>query len=438
MSSSIQQFNDFVKTIPDADTLNHLHDVLGKIGVKVVYEKAANFDQDKPVYTRLMFGTFKRSCPFEFPGVIMGQNLDDKNNENKYKAVSVPPSPPVTQYQSKFLYKHFGRDMNIIKANDGTTVTLYYFGSKWVISTHRGFEVNSYNWIAQKTYQDVVREVLEEYPDFSYDKLDTCKCYTFGFNHSDFHPFRENNENLELENLKISESKFKEEFKENNPAEPTKNTKPSVRAWFIQSVDLVKFNASDISYVSYDEKIGLPVQECVKFSNIKHLFQSANNAYTEYTKNGSVNYGYLIRIGLKQFLVESTLLKHIRHIFYSNKFNNINDTFDKRKYIIVNTFLDSSKHTVFRKLFPQYKSQFDIMEQKMDDLVNAIIRINKDLKENKKIEPNNIVDVVAKELYEQITKTITLSNRDEDEVTNLLYTYIYNTQYTNLVYQLVF
>jgi len=435
MSSSIQKFNDFVKTIPDANTLNHIHSVLGEIGVKVVYEKAANFDQDKPVYTRLMFGTFKRSCSFEFPGVIIGQHLGDQNGEKKYTAVSVPPSPPVTQYQSKFLYAHFGRDTSIIKANDGTTVTLYYFGSKWVISTHRGFDVNSYNWIAPKTYQDVLDEVLAAYPDFSYDNLDTGKCYTIGFNHSDFHPFRENSENLEIGNLKISEGESKEELKEDNS---TTNTKPDVRAWFIQSVDLAKFNASDPSYVSYNENIGLPVQEIVKFSNLKKLFQSANNAYNEYTKNGSVNYGYLIRIGLNKFLVESTLLKHIRHIFYSNQFNNINEVFDKRKYIIVNAFLDSGKHTVFRKLFPQYTSQFDMMKQKMDDLLNAILRINKDSKDDKKGEPENIVDVVAMELYGKIIKTITLSNLDEAEVTNFLYAYIYDTKYTNLVYKLVF
>lgn len=418
MTSSIQQFNDFVQTIPDTDTINHLHDVLGKAGVKVVYEKSANFDQNNPVYTRLMFGTFKRSSPFEFPGIIMGQKEDEKN---KFEAISVPPSPPVTQYKSAFLYKHFGRDTSIIKANDGTTVTLYYFGSKWVISTHRGFEVNSYRCIEQKTYQDLVDDVLAAYPDFSYDKLDTNKCYTFGFNHSDFHPFMENRENL----------KISKELKE-------KHSKPDVRAWFIQSVDLVKFNSSDPSYVSYDENIGLPAQESIKFINLKQLFQSANNAYTEYIKNGSINYGYLIRIGIKHFLVESTLLRNIRHIFYSNKFNNINEEFNKRKYIIINSFLDSEKHTVFRKLFPQYASQFDIMEQKMDDIVNAILKINKYSVEDKKVEPKDIVSVVAKELYGQITKTITLHNRKEEEVTTLLYEYIYNTKYTNLVYRLVF
>ena len=57
-----------------------------------------------------------------------------------------------------------------------------------------------------------------------------------------------------------------------------------MRAWFIQSVDLEKFNASELPYVTYVEDIGLPTQESVKFSNIKQLFNSANNAYEEYRK----------------------------------------------------------------------------------------------------------------------------------------------------------
>lgn len=406
MLSLLQKFNSFVENIPSNETLKYLHDTLGKDGVKVVYEKAANFDPDNPKYTRLMLGTFKRSCLFDFPGVILKQTED-----NKFKVLSVPPSPPVTQYQSKYLYKHFGKDTEIIKANDGTTVTLYYFNDKWVISTHRGFEVNTYNWMAQKTYQDVIGEVLSEYPNFSYDKLDTNKCYTFGFNHSDFHPFRENS---------------------------TIDTKAKVRAWFIQSVDLIMFNESDPSCVSFEEDIGLPIQERVTFPHLKYLFQNANSAYTNYLNTKEVNYGYLIKIGIKQFLVESTLLKHIRHIFYSNKFNKLDKVFDKRNYIIVHSFLDAGKHTIFKKLFPQYIEQFDMLEKNVDSLVYAILLVIKASNEGKETKHETIVDVVANEMYDQITKTITLSKRNENDVTNLIYSYIYDTKFTDLIYKLAF
>ena len=130
--------------------------------------------------------------------------------------------------------------------------------------------------------------------------------------------------------------------------------------------------------------------------------------------------------------------KHIRHIFYSNKFNKLDATFDKRKYIIVNSFLDANKHTIFKTLFPQYVDQFDLLEKHMNDLVDAIVLVTKASKEDKKVEPETIVDVVANELHDQITKTITLNTRDESEVINLIYSYIYDTKFTNLVYKLAF
>jgi hypothetical protein len=396
MTSPIQQFKDFVKTIPSKDTLTYLHDELGKKGVKVIYEKSENFNPNKPVYQRLMFGTFKRSCSFDFPGIIMTAEGP------KYKAISVPPPPPVTQYQSKVLYTNFDKNLPITKANDGTTVTLYYFKSKWIISTHRGFEVNAYICASKKTYQDIIDDVLKQYPSFSYDKLDTTKCYTFGFNHSDFHPFMEG---------KIIEQK--------------EEASPIVKAWFIQSVDLNKFNNADPLYMSYDEDIGIPFQETVKFQSIKQLFNAANNAYNNYVKTGTANYGYLIRAGMKNYLVESTLLKNIRHIFYSNKFNKL-DKFDKRKYIVVNSFIDSYKHSIFKTLFPQYNAEFDMMEKKMDELVSSIINISKD-----GASPKNNVEIVAHELYKQIKP-------QDVKVENLIYSAVYDTKHTALIYKLVY
>jgi hypothetical protein len=406
MSSSIQQFNDLVKTIPQENTLKYLHNVLGKQGVKVVYEKETNFDQENPVYDRLMFGTFNRSCAFEFQGTILSHT-----EGSHYKAISVPPPPPVTQYQSKILYKNFDKNTNIIKANDGTTVTLYYFKSKWVISTHRGFDVNTYICVAQKTYQDIIDEVLKQYPNFSYNNLDTSKCYTFGFNHSDFHPFMENRE-------------YKEESKNN------------VRAWFIQSVDLNKFNLSDPSYKSYTDDIGLPIQNTVAYQTLKQLFYITNNAYIDYVKNGTVNYGYLIKIGSRQYLVESSLLKNIRQIFYSNKFNQLEDGLDTRKYIIINSFLDTNRHVIFKTLFPQYIPMFDMMMKKMDALVQAIVCIYS-YKDTTTFTPKNIVEIIAYELHTHIVKTVSLNNLCEKNITDIMH-FVYNTKCNKLLYRMMY
>lgn len=402
MTSPVQQFIELVKTIPNSNTLDYLHDVLGKQGVKVIYDKNTDSARET-LFNRLMFGTFSRSCSFGFPGVILSPSQDGLS----FKAVSVPPSPPVTQYQSKFLHDNSDK-YSVINANDGTTVTLYYFNDKWAISTHRGFEVNSYVLVGSKTYEDIINEVLKFYPEFSYDALDKRKCYTFGFNHSEFHPFRE-----------------------------VKTPENAVRAWFIQSCDLDKFNASDPSYLSYTDDIGLPMQEEV-IIQLKQMFQHANNAYNDYIENGTVNYGYLVRIENKQYLVESSLLKNIRHIFYTNKFAQLPDTFDKQKYIVANAFLDSEKHNTFKALFSQYRLDFIEMEKQIDSLIQTIMTITNVIKSGNTFTPKNVVEVVSYELYHQVLKYVTLDSRSKKELLGLLYSFIYNTKFTALLYKLVY
>lgn len=403
MMSPVTEFNTYLKSIPDINVIEYLHKTLGVKGVRVVFEKETYGNNDEnPVYKRLMFGTFNRSCNFDFPGVIMGFT------DGKFKAISVPPPPPLTKYNSRKLAGSLKNKSDIIEANDGTTVTLYYLDKKWVISTHRGFEVNSYKWIKQKTYQEAVDEVLKTYPNFSYDKLDKNKCYTIGFNHSEFHPFRESD---------------------------VETDSPIFRAWFIQSVDLVKFNSSDSSYISYDEDIGLPIQKIIKFDNIKTMFQKANNAYSNYLKTGKINYGYLVRVGFRQYLVESTLLRNIRRIFYSNRFNKLSSSFNKTRYITVNAFLDAKKHAEFKQLFPHYAKQFMVLERHIDTLVKNIIGM---VESDGNVEPSTIPEVVAGELYDKITSEITLKNKKKITVTNIVYEYIYDTRFTNLLYKLAY
>lgn len=402
MSLTLQQFNEFVKTIPSVNTLNYLHDKLGKKGVKVTSEKATDFSIDKPVYNRIFLGTFRRSCRFNFPGTILCKNGKDI----PYKIISAPPAPPTNQYKISHLQKNFS-DCTILKAHDGTTISLYYYNNKWVMSTHRGFEVNNYIWQGTQQYQTIVDEALSQYPQFKYSNLNKKKCYTIGFKHSEYHPFAEGRE-------------IKDKY---------------LQAWFIRSVDLVKLNAGNDSYISYTDNIGIPYQKEVKARDVKDITQIAFNAYQEYVTNGVVNYGYLIRIGTRQHLIESSLLERIRHIFYSNKFNNLDKSFDKRKYIIVHSFLCAGTHDVFKSLFPQYNKDFVMLEKIIDELVDAIIKLFSDT-EKKKIE--TVIDLAAVELYSAITDTLTIKTREKSSITSLLYSYIYNTRYTNLIYKLAY
>lgn len=407
---SISSYISFINNIPKKDTIPFLNEELGKKGVKVIYEKSNNYTQDNPKYNRIMFSTFVRSCSFEYPGTI----IKGTKGCAPYKVISVSQSPPNTKYQIGLIYNNFNTS-TIINANDGTTVTIYYYDNKWIISTHRGFQVNKYHWFGEKTYEDVVNEVLAEYK-MSYDSFDKNKCYTFGFNHNDFHPFME--------------GRSKEG--------------PNIRAWFIRSVDLKKFNEGDTmeNCMSYTEDIGLPIQQPVKFNSVDEMLEKTKNAYDDYIETGVVNYGYIISIESKQYLIESSLMKNIRNIFYTNRFNKLESCFDKKKYIVLNAFLDANKHNTFKKLFPQYLDSFTDFEKKIDTVIQKITDIVEQKEAEDKFkklqESQDSVDKFSVELYKELTKSITIKLHKKNHIIDIIYSFIYNTKYTEKLYDLVY
>jgi hypothetical protein len=398
MTAPVQKFNKLIENIPGVNTINYLHSVFGKKGVRVSYEKSKNFDEKNPEYNRFMLGTFKRSCPFWFPGIIIG-----KVNKG-YKVISVPPAPPVSQYQTRVLFKHYPNDVKATCADDGTTITLYYYDGRWVASTHRGYEVNSFVRDQKKTYDDILKDVFAKYK-FSYDSLDKNRCYTFGFKHIDYHPFLE----TELDNS---------------------DEKLNVRAWFIQSVDLTKFNNNEVS-VSYDDKIGFPLQKTQTFKDLRTLFKESNGAYDDFKKNKSINYGYLIRVGFKHFLVESSLLKNIRHIFYSNKFAKLDAAINKTQYIIIYAFLDGSLHTKFKTMFSQYEPEFKKLNIAMDNIVSYICNSVID-----NTPPTTDIELVSLEIRKQMDCMITLKKLSSKELQTAVYSYIYHNRFTDMLYGL--
>lgn len=422
MSFTISRLNEFIKEIPENDTINHLKSELGRQGVKVVYEKSENFSSDTPVYNRIMFGTFRRSCTFNFPGIILSHpGPGHAETKTQYRVISVPPIPPITQYKSSLLHNHFKR-AKIIKVNDGTTVTLYFYRQKWVVSTHRGFEVNSFSRLGKTTYDDVLNDIELKYLSFNRSKLDRDKCYTIGFKHKAFHPFWG-------EPRSGDEKMFGHEVRDKKTSTEKTLGRRTVHAWYIQSIDLKKFNASDTSCISYNDNIGLPHQEYVDIASVRDMFRIANNAYGMYMAGLDAHYGFLVDINNRRYLVESSLLKNIRQLYYSNKFNSVDEHIDKNTYIIIYYLLDADNYDIFKTLFPQHEKFLACLEKKIDKLVvsirDAIVR--------------GIQTLSAEALA--IHKKITTDIREDacvniDEITDLIYHRIYNTENTLLVYNL--
>ena len=388
--SQLQLINNINSFPRGVDAVEYLKNLYCRLGVRVNYEKS-----DKPgIYNRIMLSTFKRSCSFKYSGTILGYNVDEK----KYVIVSVPHPPPSTQFKISYIQRKID-SCSTIQVQDGTTVTLYYYNGDWKIGTHRGIDVGDIKWFNGKSYKQVLNDVLGTY-DFKYSDLDTNKCYTIGFKHDSFHMFLEGKDTVR-------------------------------RAWFICSVDIIKFCQGDSSYISYDEDIGIPIQEMKQTEDIKELVDRASTAYDTYIKSGEVNYGYILKIGRQHYLIESSLLANIRQIFYSNKFRELKVSIDKVKYITVYSFLSKKHYDIFRGLFPQYAGDMTELDKIVVGLAECVMSIA-DGRTPNNLLPDGIMEE-AQRIYNELSKKIRI---DSKHGRHLIYSYLYDVRHTDMLYRL--
>ena len=357
---------------------------------------------------RVLMSTPRGNQRFEFPGAITHNGA----------VISVPMRPPLNSYKTSALYKCVGNPHStIIRADDGTTVTLYFYDGSWRISTFKSYEMNEVSWMGDRTYQEVLNECLDEYKDFSYDKLDIGTCYTIGFKHSAYHPFCD-------ENPPIADKSVK----------PVKHT--IKRAWFVRSVNLAEFNNGYPLYAN----IGLPLQEHINIkawrgNTVRLMFDQARDAYPNYLADGRIHYGFVVRLGHTQMLVESSLLRNIRQLFYNNVFNRIDKAeFNRRKYIAVHSFLHPKNHDIFNAMFPN--NVFKKAEAVVAKLVDAVMKI---VKTPTPFDAHTDIDIAALCIHINMSKKMTLGRLEAPEETRYqIFRYILNPNSTELIYKLLY
>lgn len=365
----LKTFNNCVSNIPVGNEIEYLYNIFPS-GVKIIEETKGS---------RIMLCTYSRNCQFKYAGVIIENN----------KVVSVSNKPPMSQYNRKMIAENF-KDSVVYSANDGTTITLYYWNNKWIISSHRGYDISNYTRLslggkeASKTYKECLDEVLSKY-NFTYDNLDKNKCYTLGFRHPELQPFDGDN----------------------------------MSAWFIQSVDLKKYNRGDSNYITTSSPL-LPNQTPLNI-NLDDIFKKSKNSYANYCEKGIINYGYIIKNNSKMYIIESSLLSKIRKTFYSTKFNKFPKN-NRVFHIILYFFLDAKYYNIFKKLFPQYLPLFNKIEEKINILIKQISNLE---------EKNNTAITLSKE----ISKDLTLKKYSKHKRYYLVSRFIYNLSRKPLLYQ---
>lgn len=344
--------------------------------------------------------------------VAIFSNLQSQNMTNNYflrecnglvleldtwKPLVVPPRKLKTRINTEksnaFLHKKF---YDIYEAEDGSCFNLYYYDNKWVISTTRGHNMNDVKWEKDdKTWQEAIEECLRETVGMTWEEftkqLDPLKCYSFGMKNPTIHKFWEG------------------------------RNEPLYKLWFIQSICT---DPTSEQYLWSDDQSPIaviPGQKCLseKVNELRELYKKASSALDNFLKNGTVCYGFILRSvntsetgADSDLLVESSLLKAIRNIWYNNNLNNacVSNGWNKELAITLNAYLGRSDNSLmhFPKLFPEYKSYF----QQYDTLLTTITEYMVDQKISDDAQIRIMADIFKKCFEETSFDTSKLS-KDE-------------------------
>ena len=262
---------------------------------------------------------------------------------------------PAQTLNPKFSMAEVADNLNsydVYEIRDGTLITLYYFNNAWCMASTNGYDVSNYKWFGDNTYKTALYEVLEQYPEFSFDNLPKNIALNIGFRHHAFHPFQYDPQ----------------------------------AAWVVSAYD-------NINQTFVDTTFGLPTQTAcsipMDMKRIKAKLDDGMRAFTlsisrnrknvtasvMTTQTPAIFYGYILRRKSSSVddaqpatwqnknnnvILESDLLKSIRQMMY-NVPKNIPDvltidTSNRLEYMCLQAYMNHRTRYVFPTLFPQLES----------------------------------------------------------------------------------
>jgi hypothetical protein len=354
-------------------SLNYIRSFVYKNYIKTVIENT-NDDNQRIIFMANRFKSdFTNPISFECNGLIAEYN---KSN-NKYKLLVIPTQMFNSQKLIKSEIKEY-YNLNayqLYKVYDGTILNLYYYNNEWKISTNKAYDANNLNFVNNKTYKNILDELLDLYPNFSYNNLDINKCYTICIKYTSYHPFIEN---IHFNNNKIT---------------------------FLQSVDMKVFNEKGKLNINEEEDIGLPISykyDLNNFKDINIIYSYLSNEIGRYKKEKHLSnyepiFGIILRSNnfsntkdYSNILLESNLMSKIRNLIYNHTFTkklNFYNVLDKSNNMIIDKnyynmlnlislkiFLTKKDLNLFILLFPDYKPVIKMYDYLLKYMTRYLIK----------------------------------------------------------------
>ncbi len=392
--------------------------------VKEFYKKKITVSYDQitaeTIKRRIIFTCSKKVRNYTFDNIALECNglilETSRGPVPEWKLVMMPLLSPKTDVNTRKINDWLSENLfEVYAMEDGTTINLYYYNEKWVISTARGIEMNNIKFNTL-TYQSLLEECILQYvnevSEF-YSALNKNFCYTFGFKHPDMHPFKEDGNDV-------------------------------YKFWSIQQVDISSIISPENKLSPQREKIlSLPIQKKFSFKtkNMHSLYKRLKSAYDDYIDGKHLNYGYIlvsknpsITLEYSVIMLESTLMKSIRNLWYNGSYVECCKirNYDRINIILLNSYLDDSRHDVFLELFPQYAEEFNKLEQYEDSMVNTIFKLIKDPNDEKK---NAHADILLP-LVNEVKNTLTIDMHDKpiQKIRDIIHSNIYINIYYMICY----
>ena len=338
--TSVKQFCQWLDAIKPtiADLRDHLGQAVLIRGSTRIILTAANL------------ATCEASAPIvkACNGLLFDYNPDT----NAYKLLAAPP--PVLVRKQAIPAAAIDGEYAVYEINDGTQLTLYWYGTSWRLSTTNGYDVGDLYWRGSSTYMEHFINTMTKFSEFSLDKLNKRRSYTVGIRVKDFHPLL---------------------------GDPEK-------CWFVRAFDL---DAYEYTNRPPEEVKFLPQQTRLVVTSAADLaaFTEKNaNAMTSYLaaikRRGPIpalpHYGYVCKhrhggVGSANLVVESTLYRAIRKLIYDIPWVDRQslDHVTRVDYMPLRAYLNPCNRNVFVDLFPQYHYRFDQYSQWVDRLFARVV-----------------------------------------------------------------
>ena len=332
---------------------------------------------------------------------------------NNLKILALPPQSFRSNVDTEKITKYLNKDLyDLFLIEDGTTINLYYWSpsNSWRISTARSYDCNNTKW-GDITYSEIISELLlinNITTDEFYNSLDKNTSYTFGFKHASMHPFREG------------------------------AFDPINKLWFIQS-----FKNGTISY-EFENNFNIKVQPRVELQdkefNTKYMFSTLKHSIYDFTQNGNVLYGYILRSkdttqtdDHNSILLESSLLQTIRKLYYHSSFNDISNEkkYNRDIYTIIAAYVDINSNSLFLKLFPQYLQIYNKLNIITNNLITNLLIYN-----SNRIDKTLPIYKATEFIYKSITSQFTIIHGDKRNV-EIFSTFLLNKNNVGLYYSLL-